>query len=112
MASRSIGRRRATRPVPQWSRCTVGPDRGAGPEAVASSTPTGIGSFDQRGAGRSMPRVGVDTDVATNTTAHLIADIEVLRAHLGIDRRLVRGVSWGVTLGLAYAQAHPGRVSG
>jgi proline iminopeptidase len=46
-----------------------------------------------------------------NTTAHLVADIERLREHLAVDRWLVAGVSWGVTLALVYAQAHPQRVS-
>jgi proline iminopeptidase len=68
--------------------------------------------FDQRGCGRSTPSAGDPaTDLAVNTTWHLIADIERLRLHLGIDRWLVAGVSWGVTLALAYAEAHPERVS-
>lgn len=67
--------------------------------------------FDQRGCGRSRPRVDVDTDLSANTTAHLVADLERLRHHLGIERWLIRGVSWGVTLGLIYAQAHPERVT-
>ncbi|HVE18249.1 MAG TPA: alpha/beta fold hydrolase, partial [Ilumatobacteraceae bacterium] len=50
-------------------------------------------------------------DLSTNTTPHLIADIELLREHLGVDRWLVWGGSWGTTLGLAYAEAHPERVS-
>jgi proline iminopeptidase len=62
--------------------------------------------FDQRGAGRSTP-LGELTD---NTTDHLVADMERLRAHLGIERWTVFGGSWGSTLALAYAQAHPGRV--
>ena len=61
--------------------------------------------------GRSTPRVAPTTDLSANTTDHLIADIERLREHLGIDRWLVWGNSWGVTLGLAYAQRHPTRVS-
>lgn len=69
-----------------------------------------IVQFDQRGAGRSTPRVDATTDLSTNTTAHLVSDIEALRTHLGIDRWVVRGSSWGVTLGLAYAQAHADRV--
>jgi proline iminopeptidase len=64
--------------------------------------------FDQRGAGRSRP-LG---DLRSNTTADLVADIEVLRRHLGIERLLLFGGSWGSTLALAYAQAHPDRVSG
>ncbi|WP_324193785.1 prolyl aminopeptidase [Nocardia otitidiscaviarum] len=70
-----------------------------------------IVGFEQRGCGRSRPLVTPDAAaLATNTTAHLVADIEVLRAHLGIRSWLVNGVSWGTTLALAYAQAHPGRV--
>jgi proline iminopeptidase len=64
--------------------------------------------YDQRGAGQSTPR-GELTD---NTTAHLVADLERLRAHLGIARWLVFGGSWGSTLALAYAQTHPERVLG
>ncbi len=68
--------------------------------------------FDQRGCGRSTPHAGdLSTDLATNTTHHLIADIERLREHLEIDRWLVWGASWGVTLALAYAQRFPERVS-
>jgi len=68
--------------------------------------------FDQRGCGRSTPHAGdSSTDLSTNTTHHLIADIERLREHLGIDRWLVWGASWGVTLALAYAERHPERVS-
>jgi proline iminopeptidase len=61
--------------------------------------------FDQRGAGRSRPLA----ETADNTTQHLVADIERLRQHLGIERWLVFGGSWGSTLALAYAQAHPAR---
>ncbi len=64
--------------------------------------------FDQRGAGRSRP-LGSLTD---NTTADLVADIERLRRHVGVERWLLFGGSWGSTLALAYAQAHPERVSG
>ncbi len=67
--------------------------------------------LDQRGCGRSHPPVS-GTTLADNTTATLIADIEALRAHLGIEAWIVSGVSWGVTLALAYAVAHPGRVAG
>ena len=62
--------------------------------------------FDQRGAGRSTP-LG---DLTDNTTAHLVADIERLRQLLGIERWVAFGGSWGSTLALAYAQAHPARV--
>ncbi len=64
--------------------------------------------FDQRGAGRSKP-LG---ELKDNTTAHLVADIERLRQHLGVERWLVFGGSWGSTLGLAYAEAHPERCLG
>jgi proline iminopeptidase len=64
--------------------------------------------FDQRGAGRSRP-LGALED---NTTDHLVGDIEILRRHLGIEQWLLFGGSWGATLALAYAQAHPERVSG
>ena len=68
--------------------------------------------FDQRGCGRSRPHAGdPGTSLDTNTTEHLVADIERLRVHLGIDRWVVLGLSWGSTLGLAYAQRHPDRVS-
>ena len=64
--------------------------------------------LDQRGAGRSTP-LG---ELQDNTTAHLIADLETLREHLKIDRWLVFGGSWGSTLALAYAEAHPRRCLG
>ncbi len=61
--------------------------------------------FDQRGAGRSTP-LG---ELRDNTTPHLIADMEALRIHLGIQRWMVFGGSWGSTLALAYAEHHPER---
>jgi proline iminopeptidase len=64
--------------------------------------------FDQRGAGRSRP-LG---SLAANTTPHLVEDIETLRTFLGIERFLLFGGSWGSTLALAYAQAHPEAVIG
>src|ERR1700744_3466139 len=64
--------------------------------------------FDQRGAGRSRPK-GLREH---NTLAHLIADMEMIREKFGFERWLVVGGSWGATLALAYAQAHPHRVSG
>ncbi|MGN9840647.1 prolyl aminopeptidase [Nonomuraea sp. H19] len=68
--------------------------------------------FDQRNCGRSRPHAGDPaTDLSTNTTHHLIADMELLREHLGIDKWLLYGGSWGSTLILAYAEAHPDRVS-
>ncbi len=69
--------------------------------------------FDQRGCGRSRPLASEPAaDLSTNTTDHLVADIEQLRAHLGVDRWVVVGISWGVTLALVYAQRHPERVAG
>jgi proline iminopeptidase len=68
--------------------------------------------FDQRNCGRSTPHASAaEVDLATNTTANLIGDCERLRSHLGIERWMVWGGSWGSTLGLAYAQAHPACVS-
>jgi proline iminopeptidase len=64
--------------------------------------------FDQRGAGRSTP-LG---EIAHNTTPHLVADIEKLRVHLGIERWIVFGGSWGSTLAIAYGEAHPERCAG
>lgn len=68
--------------------------------------------FDQRGCGRSTPHASDPaTDMDANTTHHLIADMDRLREHLGIDRWLLFGGSWGCTLSLAYAQRFPHRVS-
>ena len=64
--------------------------------------------FDQRGCGRSRPQASVHA----NTTQHLIADIEAIRETLGLQSVLLFGGSWGATLALAYAQTHPGRVTG
>ncbi len=64
--------------------------------------------FDQRGCGRSEPR----GETCANTSDHLLADIERLRAHLDIARWLVVGGSWGAGLGLAYAAAHPDACAG
>lgn len=68
--------------------------------------------FDQRGCGRSTPHASdLAADLSVNTTEHLIADMERLRAHLGIERWLLSGASWGCTLALAYAERYPARVS-
>jgi proline iminopeptidase len=64
--------------------------------------------FDQRGCGRSNPHASLEN----NTTQHLIEDMEKIREELGIQKWVVTGGSWGSTLALAYAQAHPRRVSG
>ena len=73
--------------------------------------------LDQRGAGLSRaprdpahPDDPVLTDLSANTTDHLVADLERLREHLDVDRWVVAGGSWGVTLALVYAQRHPERV--
>lgn len=67
--------------------------------------------FDQRGCGRSRPHVADGADLSVNTTDHLAADIERLRAFLEVDRWMVFGGSWGSTLALAYAQRYPERVT-
>ncbi|WP_035795085.1 prolyl aminopeptidase [Kitasatospora mediocidica] len=68
--------------------------------------------FDQRNCGDSTPHASDPAaDMSLNTTQHLIDDMERLREHLGIERWLVNGASWGSTLALAYAQQHPERVT-
>ncbi|HID48585.1 MAG TPA: prolyl aminopeptidase [Chromatiales bacterium] len=64
--------------------------------------------FDQRGAGRSTPHAELDH----NTTRDLVADMETIREHLGIDKWVLFGGSWGATLSLVYAETHPERVHG
>ncbi|HQV80057.1 MAG: prolyl aminopeptidase [Agitococcus sp.] len=64
--------------------------------------------FDQRGAGQSTPHASLEN----NTTGHLVADMELIRQHLGIEQWLLFGGSWGSTLALAYAEAHTERVLG
>ena len=64
--------------------------------------------FDQRGAGLSTPKRGL----SHNTTQHLVADMNTIRIHLDLERWIVVGGSWGATLALAYAQAHPCHVLG
>ncbi len=65
-------------------------------------------TFDQRGCGRSTPHASLEN----NTTWHLVEDLERIREHLGIDKWVLFGGSWGSTLALAYAQTHPERVHG
>jgi proline iminopeptidase len=86
-----------------------GPGAGFDPRARRFFDPTRyrIVLFDQRGCGRSRPHASLED----NTTWHLVADMETLREHLGIERWLVFGGSWGSTLSLAYAEKHPRRVS-
>lgn len=91
-----------------------GPGGGSSPRHRRLFDPTRyqIVQFDQRNCGRSTPSaVDPVVDLTRTTTAELIADIESLRSDLGIERWLVWGGSWGTTLGLAYAQAHPGSVT-
>ena len=87
-----------------------GPGAGSSPEHRRLFDPQAyrIVIYDQRGAGRSTP-LG---ELRDNTTPHLIADLERLRTHLGIERWLVFGGSWGSTLAIAYAEAHPERCLG
>ena len=68
--------------------------------------------FDQRNCGRSTPHASeAGVDLSTNTTEHLLRDMERLREHLDVERWLVLGGSWGSTLALAYAEAYPEHVS-
>ena len=87
-----------------------GPGAGSSPDHRRFFDPSHyrIVVYDQRGAGRSTP-LG---EVVDNTTEHLIADLEHLRSARGIERWQLFGGSWGTTLALAYAQAHPERVTG
>ncbi|MFI8824080.1 prolyl aminopeptidase [Streptomyces sp. NPDC053431] len=91
-----------------------GPGSGSSPGARRLFDPARylIVQFDQRGCGRSTPHASDPAaDLSVNTTAHLVADMERLRGHLGIDHWLLYGGSWGSTLILAYAEAHPERVT-
>lgn len=91
-----------------------GPGSGCGPGLRRFFDPAAyrVVLFDQRGCGRSAPPAGDPaTTLATNTTEHQLADIERLREHLGIERWLLFGGSWGCVLGLAYAERHPRRVT-
>ncbi len=91
-----------------------GPGSGCGPGSRQYFDPERyrVVLFDQRGCGRSTPHASDPaTDMSVNTTPQLIADMERLREHLGIDRWLLYGGSWGSTLILAYAERHPERVS-
>ena len=88
------------------SGCSTGPRRSFDPARYR------VILFDQRGCGRSTPHASDPAaDMSRNTTGHLLADMEQLRRHLGIDRWLLFGGSWGSTLILAYAERYPDRVS-
>ncbi len=86
-----------------------GPGGGSSPDHRRQFDPEryNVLVFDQRGCGKSTPYASLEA----NTTAHLVADIERLREMAGIDKWLVFGGSWGSTLSIAYAQAHPERVT-
>jgi len=89
------------------SGCSVGMRRSFDPQRHR------IILFDQRNCGRSRPHASDPAaDMSRNTTAHLLADMERLRTHLGVEKWVLFGGSWGVTLALAYAQRHPDRVAG
>ncbi len=85
-----------------------GPGGGCSPAMRRYFDPTvyRIILFDQRGCGRSRPHASV----ITNTTWHLVEDIEVIRKTFGVDRAIIFGGSWGATLALIYAITHPARV--
>ncbi len=87
-----------------------GPGAGTGPGHRRFFDPSfyRIVLHDQRGCGRSTPRA----EITNNDTGRLIEDIEALRKHLKIDKWIVFGGSWGASLSLAYAQAHPDRCLG
>lgn len=85
-----------------------GPGGGASPAMRRYFDPAAyrVILFDQRGCGRSKPSASIEA----NTTRHLIRDIETIRTTLGIEEFIVFGGSWGATLALVYAEAHPDRV--
>ncbi|MCK8515042.1 prolyl aminopeptidase [Methylonatrum kenyense] len=87
-----------------------GPGSGCSPDSRRYFDPDRyrVVLFDQRGAGKSRP----EAEIRHNDSARLVADMEQLRAHLGIERWLLFGGSWGTTLALLYAQAHPERSRG
>ncbi|MGM1064458.1 prolyl aminopeptidase [Saccharothrix sp. Mg75] len=91
-----------------------GPGSGSWPRARRYFDPDAyrIVLLDQRGCGRSTPHAGQpEVDLSTNTTDHLVADLELLREHLGIERWQLFGASWGSVLSLVYAERHPHRVT-
>ena len=86
-----------------------GPGAGCNPDHRRQFDPErfNVTLFDQRGCGRSTPHASLDA----NTTWHLVEDMEKLRRQVGVESWMVYGGSWGSTLALAYAQAHPGRTT-
>ncbi|KAA2263844.1 prolyl aminopeptidase [Solihabitans fulvus] len=91
-----------------------GPGGGSSPSHRRQFDPAAyrIVVFDQRGCGRSTPHASSpEADLGANTTWHLVADLEKLREHLGVERWQVFGGSWGSTLALAYAETHAERVT-
>jgi len=91
-----------------------GPGAGCSPEHRRLFDPERyrIVLLDQRNCGRSIPSASDHaTDLSANTTWNLVADLELLREHLGVDRWQVFGGSWGSSLALAYAETHPERVT-
>src|SRR3954447_12489580 len=91
-----------------------GPGSGSWPRARRLFDPDRylIVQFDQRQCGRSTPNAADPVvDLSTNTTAHLLADVEALRTQFDVDRWLLWGGSWGTNLAPAYAHAHPEHVS-
>lgn len=91
-----------------------GPGQGCSPNMRRAFDPSvyRIILFDQRGCGRSTPHASVpETNMAFNTTPHLVRDMEKLRTHLGVDHWLLSGASWGATLALAYAVEHHAHVA-
>jgi proline iminopeptidase len=91
-----------------------GPGSGTSPAFRSMFDPSvyNVVLFDQRNCGRSKPHASApEIDLSTNTTTDLVDDCERLREHLDVDRWMVWGGSWGTTLGLAYAEAHPDRIT-
>jgi proline iminopeptidase len=89
-----------------------GPGLGCGSPIQFDPDAYRVVSFDQRNCGRSTPHASEPViDLSANTTDHLVRDMEQLREHLGIEKWLLFGVSWGSVLSLTYAMCHPERVS-
>lgn len=111
MASTCIGKRAAIRMGRPSLLSTVVRVLAVGLGCASSSTHTCITSFWWISGGWTESTTCPTTDVSANTTGHLVADMECVRQHLGIDRWMVFGGSWGATLALVYAQRHPAVVT-